>query len=263
MEVVWTLRLTGQLVWPASAMLTGSGVALIFRVLGTERGDHWSLARLVPVRACRRRIAADQICHSAPRLPRLQSFQRRSGPGFLASGKLQSGAPRLLVGSPRRLDGGRLRNHPGRGSADHCAVASPGHGGDVLVDLGGRTRPAGRFGPLHDGSLVAEPGVRASLLVGGGDIAGNPHISLFHDHRPKDDSDGIRCSSRICGVPGGGVHPVDRSSNDGIRSQGGATCGPGGDDSGSPLLRPPLPSTRRRRGPDQCHSDSPHHLQRS
>jgi hypothetical protein len=41
-EVAITLRRTGALVWPASAMLTGSGVALIFRVLGTERGDIWS-----------------------------------------------------------------------------------------------------------------------------------------------------------------------------------------------------------------------------
>jgi hypothetical protein len=41
-EVVLTLRRTGQVVWPASAMLTGSGVALIFRVIGTERGEHWS-----------------------------------------------------------------------------------------------------------------------------------------------------------------------------------------------------------------------------
>jgi hypothetical protein len=41
-EVVLTLRRTGQLVWPASAMLTGSGVALIFRVIGTERGEHWT-----------------------------------------------------------------------------------------------------------------------------------------------------------------------------------------------------------------------------
>ena len=41
-EVGLTLRRTGQLVWPASAMLTGSGVALIFRVIGTERGDHWT-----------------------------------------------------------------------------------------------------------------------------------------------------------------------------------------------------------------------------
>ncbi len=41
-EVGWTLRTTGRLVWPASAMLTGSGVALIFRVLGTEHGDWWA-----------------------------------------------------------------------------------------------------------------------------------------------------------------------------------------------------------------------------
>jgi hypothetical protein len=41
-EVVVTFRQTGMLVWPASAMLTGSGVALIFRVIGTENGDYWS-----------------------------------------------------------------------------------------------------------------------------------------------------------------------------------------------------------------------------
>lgn len=43
LEVVITFRRKRQLVWPASAMLTGSGVALIFRVIGTERSDHWSL----------------------------------------------------------------------------------------------------------------------------------------------------------------------------------------------------------------------------
>ncbi len=41
-EVTWTLYRSGSLVWPASAMLTGSGVALIFRVVGTENGDYWS-----------------------------------------------------------------------------------------------------------------------------------------------------------------------------------------------------------------------------
>jgi Na+-translocating ferredoxin:NAD+ oxidoreductase RnfD subunit len=34
-----------RLQWPASAMLTGSGVALIMRVSGTEAGDHWSFHR--------------------------------------------------------------------------------------------------------------------------------------------------------------------------------------------------------------------------
>ena len=41
-EVVWTFAKIKQIVWPASAMLTGSGVALILRVVGTERGDHWT-----------------------------------------------------------------------------------------------------------------------------------------------------------------------------------------------------------------------------
>jgi hypothetical protein len=41
-EITWTLATIRRLVWPASAMLTGSGVALIFRVLDTPRGDHWT-----------------------------------------------------------------------------------------------------------------------------------------------------------------------------------------------------------------------------
>src|SRR5437763_5092202 len=31
------------LMWPASAMLTGNGVAFVLRVPGTEHGDWWSL----------------------------------------------------------------------------------------------------------------------------------------------------------------------------------------------------------------------------
>jgi hypothetical protein len=41
-EVALTFRKTKQIVWPASAMLTGSGVALILRIVGQERGDHWT-----------------------------------------------------------------------------------------------------------------------------------------------------------------------------------------------------------------------------
>jgi hypothetical protein len=41
LEVAITFGRTGQFVWPASAMLTGSGVALIFRIVGTEAGDPW------------------------------------------------------------------------------------------------------------------------------------------------------------------------------------------------------------------------------
>ncbi|HWP62338.1 MAG TPA: hypothetical protein VNO86_02585 [Candidatus Binatia bacterium] len=41
-EVAITFARTGALVWPASAMLTGSGVALILRLVGTPPGDPWS-----------------------------------------------------------------------------------------------------------------------------------------------------------------------------------------------------------------------------
>lgn len=41
-EVGITFYQTRSIVWPASAMLTGSGVALILRVVGTPVGDHWT-----------------------------------------------------------------------------------------------------------------------------------------------------------------------------------------------------------------------------
>ncbi len=42
LEVALNFRKSRSLVWPASAMLTGSGVALILRVPGTPLNDHWS-----------------------------------------------------------------------------------------------------------------------------------------------------------------------------------------------------------------------------
>lgn len=41
-EVGWTFARTREIVWPASALLTGSGVALIFRIVGFD-GGHWSV----------------------------------------------------------------------------------------------------------------------------------------------------------------------------------------------------------------------------
>lgn len=41
-DVLITLRLTGKLVWPASGMLTGSGVALILRLVEMQAGDFWT-----------------------------------------------------------------------------------------------------------------------------------------------------------------------------------------------------------------------------
>ena len=43
LEVAITLRTARVLMWPASALLTGNGVAFVLRVPGTEHGDWWSL----------------------------------------------------------------------------------------------------------------------------------------------------------------------------------------------------------------------------
>jgi Na+-translocating ferredoxin:NAD+ oxidoreductase RnfD subunit len=43
LEVAIVLRRQRALVWPASALLTGNGVAFVLRVPGTEHGDWWSL----------------------------------------------------------------------------------------------------------------------------------------------------------------------------------------------------------------------------
>ena len=43
LEVAIAFRGRHVLMWPASAMLTGNGVAFVLRVPGTEHGDWWSL----------------------------------------------------------------------------------------------------------------------------------------------------------------------------------------------------------------------------
>ena len=45
LEMALTFQRTRSVVWPASAMLTGSGVALILRVPSTPQGDHWTTHR--------------------------------------------------------------------------------------------------------------------------------------------------------------------------------------------------------------------------
>ncbi len=43
LEVVIVARRQGVLAWPASALLTGNGIALLLRIPGTEYGDWWSV----------------------------------------------------------------------------------------------------------------------------------------------------------------------------------------------------------------------------
>ena len=79
LEVVLTFRQSRAFVWPASAMLTGSGVALIFRVVGTPSDDPWNTYAWQRVRDRGRPLAADEVRHQVQGLARLQSVEHRSG----------------------------------------------------------------------------------------------------------------------------------------------------------------------------------------
>ena len=100
-EVVLTFRQTRSFVWPASAMLTGSGVALILRVVGTPPDDPWNTVRLVRLRRRRRPLAADEVRHPLPRLARLQPVEHRAGRGVRRARQHARRAARLLVGAAR------------------------------------------------------------------------------------------------------------------------------------------------------------------
>ena len=50
LEVAIAFRSQSVLMWPASALLTGNGVAFVLRVPGTEHGDWWSMNGCVDLR---------------------------------------------------------------------------------------------------------------------------------------------------------------------------------------------------------------------
>ena len=84
--------------WPASALLTGNGVALILRVPGTEHGDWWSLhGWWVFVLAAGVSLLSKYLIR-VRRPPHLQSLQHRARPGLPRA----RGAP----GRTRRTSGG-------------------------------------------------------------------------------------------------------------------------------------------------------------
>ena len=144
-EVVLTFRQTRSFVWPASAMLTGSGVALILRVVGHTSGRSVEHVCLVCLRGRRRPVAPDEVRHPLSRLTRLQPVQHRPGARLRDPRQHTRRATRLLVGPPECMDDRRVRRHHRRRIAHHPAIAPSGAGGHVLGHAGdrdGRSLPA-------------------------------------------------------------------------------------------------------------------------
>ena len=93
------------LMWPASALLTGNGVAFVLRVPGTPHGDWWSLhgAWIFSADGCRR--APLEARHPASRAG-TSSTRRTSGSSSASSSSERAGRSRsILVGPDVRVDG--------------------------------------------------------------------------------------------------------------------------------------------------------------
>ena len=68
------------IMWPASALLTGNGVAFVLRVPGTQHGDWWSLRGWWIFAGHGRRLAALQVRDPFRGAPHLQPVELRARP---------------------------------------------------------------------------------------------------------------------------------------------------------------------------------------
>ena len=198
LEVAITFVQTRSFVWPASAMLTGSGVALILRVVGTPPDDPWNTYAWYVFAGGRGVLAADEVPHPVPRQPRLQPVQHRARPDVRRPRQHAGRAARLLVGADRHVGDDRgLHDHHRRRAADHEAPAPPRAGRDVLDRAGRRPRDPRRLGSLHDRELGLQPRLRLRLLARRRVLAGGDDLPVLHDHRPQDRAVGTgRAGSR-------------------------------------------------------------------
>ena len=78
LEVALTFRTSRSFVWPASAMLTGSGVALILRVPGTPPGDPWSTHAWQVFAGVAAFSLLTKYAHPVSRLPSVQPVEHRA-----------------------------------------------------------------------------------------------------------------------------------------------------------------------------------------
>ena len=124
LEVGITFRRQHVVMWPASALLTGNGVAFILRVPGTEHGDWWSMNGWWIFAGTAAVVAALEVPDPVPRAA-TSSTPRTSGSSSASCCSARSRRPaRLLVGADVALARARARDHRRRRLRDPAAAAA-------------------------------------------------------------------------------------------------------------------------------------------
>ena len=245
-EVTLTFRQSRAFVWPASAMLTGSGVALILRVVGHARraspgtSTHWYVFAGVAGL-----LAPDQVRHQVPRLARLQPVEHRARRRVRRPRQHADRAARLLVG--RRSTSALL--------AAYAVII----GGGLLI-----TRRLRLLALAATFWLALSIGL--GLLAGSGhcmtanwafapvcgfdfwrvdrDLARGPDLPVLHDHRPQDRAGRAGRAGRVRHARRRREHAPDGAPDRRVRHQGRAARGPGRDVRRPPAPRPGAPGAQ-------------------
>ena len=207
------MRRQHVILWPASALLTGNGVAFILRVPGTEHGDWWSMNGWW--------IFAGTAAVS---LLSKHLIQFRGGHVFNPS-NFGLVLCFLLLG-PEHADPLAFWWGPmsfwlalalaiiiAGGFADPAAAAAAAHRRHLLGHVRRQHRRDRGERPRHDRELAPRPGLRLVLLAHPRLLARDPRLPLLHDHRPEDDprgpdgTPGLRGLDRI--ARGAAARPAD------------------------------------------------------
>ena len=187
LEVSIAFRRQHVLMWPASALLTGNGVAFVLRVPGTEHGDWWSMNGWWIFAGHRRGRAALEVRDHLPRASHLQSVELRARPLLRAARAGARGSARVLVGADVRLARAGARADRRRRARDPVAAAPHRHRGRLLAHIRGRGRGARRDRARDDGGLAPRADRGRRSLVAARHLARGARLPLLHDHRPADD----------------------------------------------------------------------------
>ena len=143
-EVALTFRKTSTFVWPASAMLTGSGVALILRTTDTTAGDPWGTNDWYVFAI----VAGLALLTKYVIQYRGSHVFNPSNVGlvvaFLVLGLERVQPLDFYWGPLDGVAGARLSADHRRRHARDAPAEPPGDGGHVLADAGHRHRPSWR-----------------------------------------------------------------------------------------------------------------------
>ena len=226
LEMGIAFRRQHVILWPASALLTGNGVAFILRVPGTEHGDWWSMHGW-------------WIFAGTAAVSLLSKYLIKFRGGHIFNPSNFGLVLCFLLLGPEHADPLEFWWGPMtpwlalaiaiivcRRARDPPAPAPARDRNRILGDVRREHRRARRERARDDRALAPRAGLGLVLLAGSRLLTRDPRLPLLHDHRPEDDPrgkgrpTGVRRRDRVArGAP-------RRAADDRVRHEGGRALFP-------------------------------------